>query len=116
VDLEPLKDAFWEVVVDCLTRFHGFAAPLAHEAVLGLRNRVESPVLGDLPASSYDGELIYHAEPFYVACDIAGRQLSLDQLADVYGAILDRRYAAAERAALADGMGPRAVRAGLSQV
>jgi hypothetical protein len=116
VDLEPLKDAFWEVVADCLTRFHGFAAPLAREAALRLRDRVESPVGRDLPPSSYDGELIYHAEPFYVACDMARRQLSLDQFADVYGAILDGRYAAAERAALAGGMGPRAVRAGLSQV
>jgi hypothetical protein len=117
VDLEHLKDAFWAVVVDCLTRFHGYALPLAREEALALRDRVEAPMYRDLPSFGYDAELIYHSEPFYLACDIAGRQLPLEQFAAVYSVIRDQRYAVGERAALAGGMGTRTVRSGLpSQV
>jgi hypothetical protein len=65
--LDPhAKDAFWSVVEDCLKRFHDHGEARAHQSALDLRRQVESPPPG------IDGELIYHDEPFYVACDLAG--------------------------------------------
>ncbi len=60
------KEVFWDIVVECLVRFHRLDALSARREADSLRGRIESPPPG------ISGELIYHDEPFYVACDIAG--------------------------------------------
>ena len=61
------KGIFWSIVVECLVRLHGLdALRLRREAGFCSEDGVESPPPG------ISGELIYHDEPFYVACDIAG--------------------------------------------
>ncbi len=60
------KDAFWLVVEDCLIRFHRFDPLGAIQRARSARLASESAPVG------IAGDVIYHAEPFYVACDIAG--------------------------------------------
>ena len=60
------KREFWAIVRDCLTEVFGFEVSEAIKEIGLLRKRIESPPQG------ISGEMIYHDEPFYVACDIAG--------------------------------------------
>jgi hypothetical protein len=59
------KDAYWKVVTDCLIKFHGKSGQDAQNLTCDYRRKVEDP--GDEPV----GDIIYHEEPFYVACDLA---------------------------------------------
>jgi hypothetical protein len=65
-------EAFWQVVIACLARFHGFSESEAEEATLSLRKRIESP------PDSLSSDIFYHAEPFDVACDVAKKPLRLE--------------------------------------
>ena len=78
------KETFWEVVTECLIAIHGFAKPEAHRRSLDLRTRIESAPTG------LSSDIFYHAEPFDVACDIAGRPLDAAQCRQQYEPILHR--------------------------
>ena len=60
------RNTFWEVVEECLVEFHQLHRPDAIAAALDFRRQFESAPAG------IDGDLVYHDEPFYVACGIAG--------------------------------------------
>jgi hypothetical protein len=96
VDIEPLKAAYWEIVTDCLVQFHGFARPAAEAVVVGLRDRVESPQFHDAPPEGYESDSFFHGEPFHVACDLAGRNLDLNDFRSEYEPLMTGRYSAAE--------------------
>jgi hypothetical protein len=96
VDLQPLKEAYWTIVTDCLERFHDFSHWEALSASRDLRDVIESPRYEDSPPPGYNSELFYHNEPFYVACDVAGRELNLDEHRAEYDELVRSRYAAAE--------------------
>ncbi len=95
MDIQPLKDAYWTIVTDCLERFHGYAPVAARTAALELRQAIEFPLPHEAPPG-YDSELFYHAEPFYVACNMADRELDPDAYGPEYNAIVRRHYRAAE--------------------
>jgi len=78
------RDAFWGAVVDCLEQFHGRTKVEARALAKDLRARIERPSPG------IDGDLIYHAEPFDVACNLNQRQLDLDSYRLPYELILRR--------------------------
>lgn len=78
------KDTFWEVVEECLIAIHGLTKPEAHRRSLDLRTRIESAPAG------MSSDIFYHAEPFDVACDIAGNQLDVSQYRPHYEPILQR--------------------------
>ena len=78
------KDVFWEVVEECLIVIHGFSKPEAYRRSLDLRTRIEAAPAG------MSSDVFYHAEPFDVACDIAGKQLDLAQYRGQYEPILQR--------------------------
>jgi hypothetical protein len=61
-----LRDAFWQAVEECLVEFHQKTPRNALLEAAQLRREVETTPPG------LNGDLIYHAEPFYVACDLAG--------------------------------------------
>lgn len=83
-------DAFWAATVECLVRFHGHTCAGAREGVAAFRDRIaRAPV-------SRPEEMVYHDEPFNVACSIAGRELDRFRLIDEYDHILDETF---ERAA-----------------
>jgi hypothetical protein len=107
MDVEPLKDAFWAIVVDCLHHFHRMDSFTAQEAAAALRNRVEAPSVHDRPPPGYNAEIFYHNEPFYVACDIAAHDLDVESRRAEYESIQRERYAVGERAALAGALAQR---------
>ena len=59
---------YWHVVERCLTAFHGLTKGAARKKVRHCQEEVEQ-----LPQAT--AELFFHAEPFDVACRIAGREL-----------------------------------------
>ncbi len=87
-DLEV--DAFWLATIECLVRYHGFADERATREVAAFRHRIaQSP----FPRPD---EMVYHDEPFNVACGIAKRELERFAMIDEYERLLDDAY---ERAA-----------------
>ncbi len=80
--------AFWEIVVDCLEQIHRLSASAASEEIHSFRSRIGSAPEGISP------DLIYHDEPFYLACDLAGvhdsesKNKMMDQHRDLYDSIL----------------------------
>jgi hypothetical protein len=80
------KDTFWEVVEECLTAIHGLTKLEAHRRSLDLRTRIETAPAG------MSSDIFYHAEPFDVACDIAGNQLNVSQYRQQYEPILHRHH------------------------
>lgn len=98
MDIEPLKDAYWEIVADCLREFHGYRPGAARAAALARRNEVENPVD---PPPGYMRDLFYHEEAFYVACGVARRELPLAEHHSRYMRIMTERYAPADQLAFA---------------
>jgi hypothetical protein len=80
------KEAFWKVVEDCLTEIHGLSLSEAGQRGRNLRAEIESPPQG------LSSDIFYHAEPFDVACDLAGNRLDVLQHRDQYDLILDRQH------------------------
>jgi hypothetical protein len=85
IHLDPrAKDSFSQVVVDCLIEFHGRDPAAALSESNALRQQVEQAPLGIC------GDVIYHDEPFDVACDLAGTKFDLAQHRSRYDLILQR--------------------------
>lgn len=61
-----MRSRYWSAVRECLTRFHQFTKSEARAKATALRKRLEAP------DSTTTDSLIYHVEPYFVACDIAG--------------------------------------------
>lgn len=99
MDIEPLKDAYWAIVADCLSRFHGMSPAAATVATEDLRARIEAPLPFGGPPAPWESDLFYHMEPLYVADDIAGREADAGLVAAEYEAIQDRHYGPAEQIA-----------------
>jgi hypothetical protein len=85
------KRAYWGSVEDCLVQFHGIPKPSSHARTNAFRKRIARTPPG------INGDLIYHEEPFYVACDIAGMHCIEDQerllsrFSEAYATIKDER-------------------------
>jgi hypothetical protein len=66
------ESEFWSVVKKCLAEFHGKSPRWAREKIKqvceNLQQKPEQQV-----------ELFYHAEPFDVACRLAGQSVSLQK-------------------------------------
>ncbi|HEX8670966.1 MAG TPA: hypothetical protein VF710_03720 [Longimicrobium sp.] len=76
-------DAFWLATIDCLVRYHGLTHEEARSGVATFRHRIaQSP----LPNPD---EMVYHDEPFNVACDIAGSELDRFAIIDEYERLLN---------------------------
>lgn len=75
-------DSFWHVVRACLMTFHEFSDSEAGEKSMALRERIEAPPAG------MSSDIFYHAEPFDVACDIAGKPRDLSECREQYDTIL----------------------------
>ncbi|MBI3025158.1 MAG: hypothetical protein HY618_03850 [Candidatus Tectomicrobia bacterium] len=82
------RESFWKVVEKCLQQFHGFQQEIAKEKCRTLRGRLGK----ELPEENLDPEIVYHAEPFYVACDIARKQLNLRRNREEYDKILGQSF------------------------
>lgn len=84
---DALKTAFWQVVSDCLVEFHDYSSARARMDVLLLRGRMEESPAG------IDPEMIYHSEPFDIACRLAEEEVQLEKHRLRYEEIWSRRVA-----------------------
>ena len=84
--MEQLKDGFWDAVLDCLVEFHHLPREEAAPKVREFRAILD---WGD--ASPFVPDIIYHAEPFRLANDIAERELDIADYREPYFRIRDRR-------------------------
>jgi hypothetical protein len=75
---------YWRIVQDCLTVLHHWSLPLAEAGIAQLRERLAVREDPGFPV------MIYHAEPFDVACDLAAQQLDYTAHREAYEAILYR--------------------------
>jgi hypothetical protein len=72
---------------DCLLTFHHFERDAAAEMVAGLRRRLpKGPAVMCEKLSLRD--MIYHSEPWHIACNLAQEELLLTQYHEAYESIL----------------------------
>ena len=76
-------DAFWAATVECLVRYHGYTHEDARGGIAQFRERISRARISD------PEKMVYHDEPFNVACDIAGRELDRFGIIDEYERLLD---------------------------
>ena len=79
------QEHFWRVVRMCLREFH-HASPSVLARVTRLRQKINE-------ASVEDIEMFFHSEPFDVACNVARRQLNVEDFLERYLQLRDRRDA-----------------------
>lgn len=77
-----LRKEYWMHVQACLVQFHNLSMKKARDYVK--RYQKQFPIDSEEPAV----ELIYHFEPFRLACKITDNRLSVKDFADQYRAIL----------------------------
>jgi hypothetical protein len=86
--IEDAAITFWDVVKECLVEFHKFNHADAHSKAMDLRHRLRE---SDRPKDMvYPSHLVYHEEPFYIACNLADRKLELEDYGEKYRTILGR--------------------------
>jgi len=71
-----LAASFWAAVQDCLVEFHHLERGVAAAQVTSLWRRLPKGPSGDGPSFE---DMIYHEEPWYIACNLAGTELPLRQ-------------------------------------
>jgi hypothetical protein len=76
------QNHFWSVVRECLRRFHSRCATTTLPAATRLRRKVSTMPIEQI-------ELFYHAEPFDVACNLAGNPLDVRDHLDEYRKMRD---------------------------
>jgi hypothetical protein len=90
---------FWAAVEDCLVEFHNFTRPEAAQKVTDLWRRL-SDVAHSLcsdsqnSASNRFADMIYHAEPWYIACNLAENEIPIGAQQGAYDNILRRNHLA----------------------
>jgi hypothetical protein len=94
---QQLEAAFWATVEDCLMDFHGLTKAAAAEKVTDFWRRLRDisvPNTGERkekPDQAFD-DLIYHAEPWHLACNLAGKDTPLEPNRIAYEGILKRNH------------------------
>jgi hypothetical protein len=90
-----LAASFWSAVKDCLITFHHFppgdAAEKVDEFAMALSR-------APLPATEGDFvDMVYHSEPWHIACNLAQSDLPLLENSQAYQEILSRNGLSTER-------------------
>ena len=78
--------AYWEIVLACLVQLHGWSDGQAVQAVADFRKRLRAL------ANPTAAVMVYHAEPFDVACDLANRALDYFERRAAYATILAQQH------------------------
>jgi hypothetical protein len=84
---------FWSAVEDCLVHFHQFERDKAAERVTALWRQLPRGPEAKCNEPSFD-DMIYHAEPWQIACNLTGRDLPLDRYQSEYREVLRRNQLA----------------------
>ena len=77
---------FWAAVEDCLVHFHKWKPCEAAETVTTLWRRLPTAVDGDAAFAN----MIYHAEPWKIACNLANAELAITGHQQEYRNLLKR--------------------------
>ena len=73
---EETRFLFWDLVLECLVEFHGLNHADAYQNSAKLRGRLrESSRPDDM---LYPSDMVYHEEPFYIACSLTDQHLKLE--------------------------------------
>ena len=88
-----LETEFWAAVEDCLVRFHQFSEAEAKQKVRDLWRRLAQlqpsvPENVSRQETQRFDDMIYHAEPWYIACNLAGADIPLEPNRTAYEQIL----------------------------
>ena len=83
--------AFWAAVEDCLVGFHGMQRETAAEMVTSFWRRLPQGPVENSNGSSF-ADMIYHSEPWYIACNLADRELPLRAHQAGYNEILKQNH------------------------
>jgi hypothetical protein len=78
---------FWAAVEECLVTFHERRQCEAAEMVTDLWRRLPTMLDNSTPAF---GDMIYHAETWQIACNLANHELSISEHQQEYQALLIR--------------------------
>jgi hypothetical protein len=78
---------FWAAVEDCLVNFHRLERGAAAEKVTTLWRQLPKGPNGKCDEPSFE-DMIYHAEPWYIACNLAGEDLPLTEYESRYQDVL----------------------------
>jgi hypothetical protein len=78
---------FWAAVEDCLVTFHHLKRCEAAEKVTSLWRRLPTALDDSSPAFA---DMIYHAEPWRIACNLADHDLPIAEYQPAYQALLIR--------------------------
>ena len=77
---------FWDIVAECLVDFHGLDETAARKKTKELRHRLRK---SDRPSEKiFPSEIIYHDEPFHIACALVDKELDLIQHHEKYKIIM----------------------------
>ena len=77
---------FWAAVEDCLVTFHHLPRCQAAEKVTGLWRRLPAEIGDDVTFA----EMIYHADPWQIACNLAEQDLPVTSNRCAYQMLLAR--------------------------
>jgi len=80
---------FWSAIEDFLVQFHNFERSLAAETATTCLRQLPTPA-GEHFGGLCADHMIYHAEPWYIACNLAQQDLSLSQYQREYRNVLRR--------------------------
>jgi hypothetical protein len=83
-----LSVGFWHAVADCLVEFHQVPRVTADELVKDLLRRLSAAT--ETVELSRFRDMIYHEEPWYIACNLAGESLPLERFWQPYRTIVVR--------------------------
>lgn len=75
------QEHFWRVVRTCLQEFHQ-ASPAVLDRSDRLRQKIDEAPIEEI-------ELFFHGEPFDIACNLARRQLNVNDVLERYLQIRD---------------------------
>jgi len=78
---------FWAAVEDCLVCFHHFRRDKAAEKVTTLWRQLPMGPEAKCNEPTFQ-DMIYHAEPWYIACNLAGQELPIKQFKVQYDEVL----------------------------
>ena len=81
-----LAASFWKAVEDCLVEFHHYERERASAEVFNLRLRMPRGI-GIGEELSFE-DMIYHSEPWWIACDLANAEIEVGSNQSAYTQVL----------------------------
>jgi hypothetical protein len=85
---DPYQSYYWKTTEDCLVEFHGFSRTSAIASTDGYRIRLDEAAKEAGPEWMED--LVFHQDPFNLACDLTGNDLPWDEHRTAYQRIMAR--------------------------